>query len=589
MPAKGLRDVHALPIKCAEFHEALKWAWRRHQGPGGGRKPRLGLAVSGGVDSMALATLCKRLDLTISYDFFFKAFIVDHGAREGSKAEAQKMIKQWLIVAGLHSRILTLQWPASIKPNELPDLESQARVLRYQALGRACQENGIRSLLLGHHEDDQAETVLMRLANGHRGSGLQGMKRSAEIPECFGIYGIHRSGRYAIGEEEKLNLTTGKQRSRSLDIEEGGIKIHRPLLKFSKDRLIATCRYFKTSWEEDATNKDQTLTPRNAVRHLLDGQQLPAALQKSRLLEISAVTSKRNQQREARAERTLKSCEIVRFDTRSGRLVIRFPRRILSMKVIPKEYLARKVAEERLKAAEVLYQAIDMVTPLEHVRLRKLENAVNIIFPELESGDPNYEKTDPDSSIPSFTVAGVSFDHIHWPLFIAESDSIDDRRVKEKLDPTHVWVLNRQPYSNTLNEMPKFSIAGPSKSLTVSTASNHLRVKKPEWYLFDGRFWIQILNLTSHPIVLRPFAVEDRKLFANALSPTQRQRLRLVLNGSAPGKVRYTLPVLAEETTGEVLAFPTLGIQKPGAEAKVQWQARYKHVDIPSTITPTSE
>jgi tRNA(Ile)-lysidine synthase TilS/MesJ len=49
----------------------------------------LGLAISGGVDSMALASLCSKLQSSDSYDWRFRAFVVDHGARTGSEEEAK--------------------------------------------------------------------------------------------------------------------------------------------------------------------------------------------------------------------------------------------------------------------------------------------------------------------------------------------------------------------------------------------------------------------------------------------------------------------------------------------------------------------
>jgi WD repeat-containing protein 48 len=54
--------------------------------------------------------------------------------------------------------------------------------------------NNVRSLLLGHHQDDNVEMVLMRLAQGHRGMGLKGVADVARIPECHGMYGICESG-----------------------------------------------------------------------------------------------------------------------------------------------------------------------------------------------------------------------------------------------------------------------------------------------------------------------------------------------------------------------------------------------------------
>ena len=54
--------------------------------------PRLGIAVSGGVDSIALASLCQALaESRPELRLQFKAYVVDHGARDGSDLEALKV------------------------------------------------------------------------------------------------------------------------------------------------------------------------------------------------------------------------------------------------------------------------------------------------------------------------------------------------------------------------------------------------------------------------------------------------------------------------------------------------------------------
>ena len=99
------------PISVSEFYDALRTAWQP-RGPWAGlNKQRLGmtskrrtksitnrwigLAISGGVDSMALAVLCQKLQLNNSltkpFDFTFVPFIVDHKARDGSSEEVEKV------------------------------------------------------------------------------------------------------------------------------------------------------------------------------------------------------------------------------------------------------------------------------------------------------------------------------------------------------------------------------------------------------------------------------------------------------------------------------------------------------------------
>src|ERR1700761_8273989 len=148
---------------------------------------------------MALATLCRdvtrlKSDATApqwelqeisTTPASFVAFIVNHSLREGSGDEAELVGRQ-LGSMGIEHQILNLDWKGHGEPSGLSNLESIARRLRYQALGRACRDRGINSLLLAHHRDDQAETVLARLISEYRGTGLKGMRSKAAIPECEG-------------------------------------------------------------------------------------------------------------------------------------------------------------------------------------------------------------------------------------------------------------------------------------------------------------------------------------------------------------------------------------------------------------------
>lgn len=68
-------------------------------------------------------------------------------------------------------------------------METKARLVRYEALARTCIKNDIKHIVLAHHADDQAETVLMRLIKESGTAGLAGIQTTGPIPECTGIYG----------------------------------------------------------------------------------------------------------------------------------------------------------------------------------------------------------------------------------------------------------------------------------------------------------------------------------------------------------------------------------------------------------------
>jgi tRNA(Ile)-lysidine synthetase-like protein len=107
------------------------------------------------------------------------AFIVDHGARLGSDKEEAKIFYRMKNGFGLQARTARLRWNNDNLPSAF---ETVARARRYNALARLCVENDVKHLLLAHHADDQAETVLGRLMDGAPLEGLGGMKAVTPLP-----------------------------------------------------------------------------------------------------------------------------------------------------------------------------------------------------------------------------------------------------------------------------------------------------------------------------------------------------------------------------------------------------------------------
>jgi len=138
------------------------------------RPARLGVAVSGGSDSMALMALALRWG-----GAKLQVATVDHGLRPEAGAEAQTVAKAATQLGLPH---ITLRWQGWEGRGNLQDAARQAR---RQLLADWARSEGLDGVLLGHTRDDQAETVLMRLA---RGSGVDGL---AGMPARFGTQGLH--------------------------------------------------------------------------------------------------------------------------------------------------------------------------------------------------------------------------------------------------------------------------------------------------------------------------------------------------------------------------------------------------------------
>lgn len=136
----------------------------------------LAVAVSGGADSMCLLRLLHSWAQTHYHPFI--ALTVDHGLRAEAKDEALQ-VKEWCDMLGISHHILT--WEGE-KPTR--NIQSQARKIRYQLMQDFCKQHQIRYLFLGHHAQDQAETVMLRLFRGAGVSGLKAMQPITQMADC---------------------------------------------------------------------------------------------------------------------------------------------------------------------------------------------------------------------------------------------------------------------------------------------------------------------------------------------------------------------------------------------------------------------
>lgn len=133
------------------------------------RHARLGIAVSGGPDSVALLLLAHA-----ALPGRVEAATVDHGLRAESADEAA-MVARLCQRLGIAHRTL----PVDVATG---NVQEQARIARYTALGAWYDDRGLDGLATAHHLDDQAETLMMRLNRGSGLTGLAGIRRTTGIP-----------------------------------------------------------------------------------------------------------------------------------------------------------------------------------------------------------------------------------------------------------------------------------------------------------------------------------------------------------------------------------------------------------------------
>ena len=137
-------------------------------GPG----DRLAVAVSGGPDSLALLLLARS-----AFGDRVSALTVDHGLRAGSADEAAMVAS---VCASLGVPHVILRWEG-LKPTA--NLQAEAREARYRLMADWCAGHGIGWLATAHHADDQAETLLMRLARGAGLAGLGGIRAARRLTD----------------------------------------------------------------------------------------------------------------------------------------------------------------------------------------------------------------------------------------------------------------------------------------------------------------------------------------------------------------------------------------------------------------------
>lgn len=143
----------------------------------GGSEDGIGLAVSGGPDSLALLLLAHA-----KFKDRCRVATVDHRLRPEAAAEAAG-VAAICASLGVPHDTLVVEWGEEPTGN----LQARARDARYALLGQWALEHRLGSVLTAHHADDQAETLLMRLARGSGVAGLAGARAKSQLVERDGL------------------------------------------------------------------------------------------------------------------------------------------------------------------------------------------------------------------------------------------------------------------------------------------------------------------------------------------------------------------------------------------------------------------
>ena len=171
---------------------------------------KLGVAVSGGSDSIALLLLAAA-----ARGDGIEAVTLDHGLRPESASEAESVAELCRELGVPHST-LAAQW-------EFPPttaIQERARDERYTQFAQWMRSRGLSALATGHHADDQAETLLMRL---NRGAGVQGLSAIRQVATVPG----------------------------------SDLKLVRPLLGWRRSELEQICKDADVAPADDSSNEDE--------------------------------------------------------------------------------------------------------------------------------------------------------------------------------------------------------------------------------------------------------------------------------------------------------------------------------------------
>lgn len=289
------------------------------------QEPRLLLAVSGGPDSIALLALlaewAKKGDRPL-----LSAATVDHGLREASATEARDVSR---LCARLGVPHAILCWEGA-KPRSA--LQARARDARYGLLAAEATRLGGAVLVTAHHQDDQAETLLMRLAHGSGLAGLAGMRARGRLD---------------------------------------GLAIARPLLEVSKARLVATARERDLPFALDPSNRDERFERARwrALLPMLAGQGLTSQ-------RLALLAQRLGRAEDALAHRAAQVLAATLAPARGeGELGLRF------------KELLREPEETRLRVVSLALEQVvcgDMSAP----RLERLEACVAALAEAAGTGGP---------------------------------------------------------------------------------------------------------------------------------------------------------------------------------------------------------
>ena len=206
------------------------------------------IAFSGGGDSTAL------LHVGRNHPQINHAFIIDHALRPGSDVETAEAAE---FARSLGYKVQTKRWQHN---GVSTAIQVKAREYRYAAMGAMCRDENIKHLITGHTQDDQAETLLMRLDRQTGWRGLAGMADAAYAPLWPAL---------------------------------AGVTLHRPWLGVSRADIRTYNALHKLKFIDDPSNENRDFTRVRARQALAADKLLRADLLEQQVTARTRLTAER--------------------------------------------------------------------------------------------------------------------------------------------------------------------------------------------------------------------------------------------------------------------------------------------------------
>lgn len=187
---------------------------------------KLLLAVSGGADSVALVEILANLKSAGKINCHFHIAHINHLLRDEKSFQDEQYVKSFAKKHNLPATCLRIDVKTYAKQKKL-SIETAARDLRLDALGKIARQNNCAAIATAHHKNDNAETVIHRLSRGTGFKGLAGIRPKTSLNDIAFI---------------------------------------RPLLCLCKTEIEDYLSSQNTNWQTDHTNADCRFT-RNRIRH----------------------------------------------------------------------------------------------------------------------------------------------------------------------------------------------------------------------------------------------------------------------------------------------------------------------------------